>query len=135
MSSTEEFGFSQLIHKLLEPIPQYVLGCLPAIAIIGESPMDNFTAKLIWVFRCLGCPFIGLFYSINVGGKKESRCIFWLSSDHFTSAGRQLRRRPFGFYYMKLEPNPDKMIHIERCTATASVLERLSSLISVYYIV
>ena len=135
MSSTKEFGFSQLIHKLLEPIPQYVLGCLPAIAIIGESPMAKFAEKLAWVFRCLGCPFIGLFYSINVGGQRESRCIFWLSSNHFTSAGQQLRRRPFGFHYMKLEPNQDAMICIERCTATASVLERLSSLVSVYYIV
>src|ERR1041384_2068817 len=129
MSSTEDSGFSQLIHKLLEPIPQYVLGCLPAIAIIGESPMPKFAEKLAWVFRCLGCPFIPLFYTINVGSKKESRCIFWLSSDHFTSERWPLRRRPFGFHYMKLEPtlntNQDKMIYIERCTATASVLERL----------
>src|ERR1041384_8111265 len=99
MSSMEGSAYSQLIRKLLEPIPQYVLGCLPAIAIIGESPMTRFTEKLVWVFRCLGCPFLGLFYSINVGGKKVSRCIFWLSLNHFTGE-QEIKCRPFGFHYM-----------------------------------
>jgi hypothetical protein len=131
-----EPDFPSLIHKLFEPIPQYVLGCLPAIAIMGESPMNKFTEKLAWVLRCLGCPFIGLFYTINVGSKKSSRCIYWLSSNHFINAGTPLQKRPFGFHHMKMEQNQrDVETSIERCTATASVLERLSSLISVYYIV
>jgi hypothetical protein len=132
-------GLSDLIDKLLEPVPQYIFGCLPAIAILGESPMNRFAEKLAWVFRCLGCPFIGLFYTINIGGKKESRCIYWLSSNHFKEGtGGQLRYRPFGVHYMRLEKDQnDKnniMMYVEQCTATASVLERLSSLVSVYYI-
>ena len=42
----EDSGFSQLINKLLDPTPQYVLGCLPAIAIMGESLMNKFSEKL-----------------------------------------------------------------------------------------
>ncbi|RIA81495.1 hypothetical protein C1645_836889 [Glomus cerebriforme] len=74
-------------HTLLEHVPQYVLGCLPAIAMIGASPMDNFLEKLAWVLRCLGCPFVGLFYNLNIGGKKTLRCIYWLSSDYFVITG------------------------------------------------
>ncbi|RIA86036.1 hypothetical protein C1645_829890 [Glomus cerebriforme] len=137
-------SFLQLTHTLLEPIPQYVLGCLPAIAIIGASPMNKFTEKLAWILRCLGCPFIGLFYALNIGGKKESRCIYWLSSDYFaiigdeeTTGNIKLKYRPFGFYTMLLnrDQNYDLKTYVDRCTAKISVLERLSSLVSAYYIV
>ncbi|RIA83607.1 hypothetical protein C1645_833544 [Glomus cerebriforme] len=136
-------SFPQLTHKLLEPVPQYVLGCLPAIAIIGASPMNKFTEKLAWVLRCLGCPFIGLFYALNIGGNKESRCIYWLTSDHFVVTGKAETKiekalyRPFGVYTMTLnkDKNNNLMTYVERCTAKVSVLERLSSLISTYYII
>src|ERR1043165_3866570 len=100
----EGTDFLRLLYKFLEPTPQYVLGCLPALAIIGESPMNKFPEKLAWVFRCLGCPFLGLFYALNVGGGKESRCMYWLSSDYFLGAEKQqLPYRPFGFHTMNLK--------------------------------
>lgn len=94
----EKLSISQLINILLDPIPQYVTGCLPALAIIGESPMNSFTKKLAWMLLCLGCPFVGLIFNLNIGGKKESHCIYWLSSDFFTDAvsGKPLNYRPFG---------------------------------------
>ncbi|CAG8451765.1 5416_t:CDS:2 [Dentiscutata heterogama] len=90
--------FPEFVHRLLEPIPQYVLGCLPAIAIVGASPTDKFTRKLQWVLRCLGCPFIGIFYAVNVGGNKESRCLFWLPVNYFINGetNRRLEYRPVG---------------------------------------
>ncbi|CAG8800365.1 20840_t:CDS:2 [Cetraspora pellucida] len=128
--------FPQVAHRLLEPIPQYVLGCLPAIAIAGASPMNTFIEKLVWMLRCLGCPFIGVFYSVNIGGKEEPRCLFWLPVEYFaTSEGENPPYRPVGLYTMKLKENNDIKEHVNRCTAKASVLEKFSSIISMYYIV
>ncbi|KAF0554662.1 hypothetical protein F8M41_019005 [Gigaspora margarita] len=130
--------FSQFIHKLSEPIPQYVLGCLPAIAIVGASPANKFTQKLIWILRCLGCPFIGIFYSVNVGGHKQSRCLFWLPANNFkNNANGELSYRPVGLYTMKPSANQDIDLeeYVDRCIAKISVLERLSSIIPMYYIV
>ncbi|CAG8689777.1 27694_t:CDS:1 [Dentiscutata erythropus] len=128
--------FSQLVHKLSEPIPQYVLGCLPAIAIVGASPENLFTKKLIWVLRCLGCPFMGIFYSVNIGGNQIHRYLFWLPVNNFEdNAGRLIPYRPVGVYTMRLSGGQDIDDYINRCTAKVSVLERLSSLIPVYYII
>ncbi|CAG8707941.1 7051_t:CDS:1, partial [Acaulospora morrowiae] len=131
-------NYKVLIYKLLDPIPQYVLGCLPALGIIGESPANRFTEKVTWLLRCLGCPFTALFYSINIGSKKESRCFYWLSSSRFvTDKGSRLRYRPFGFNACEIQnaDDPDIKKCVEQCTATASVLERWSSLVSAYFIV
>jgi hypothetical protein len=150
-------GAIHIISKLLNPIPQYVLGCLPAIAIIGASPKEEFTKKLVWVLRCLGCPFTGLLYSCNVGRRDVSLCVYWLSSEYFKKKNeaqkspngeskeveeqqpQQLDHRPIGIYTMSLDENQDEyeniMIYIKRCTARASVLERFSSSVSIYYIV
>ncbi|CAG8662144.1 1465_t:CDS:1 [Dentiscutata erythropus] len=127
--------FSQIIHNFSEPIPQYVLVCLPAIAIAGASPANMFTKKLMWILRCLGCPFIGIFYSVNVGSSPESRCLFWLPADKFTNDGKVLSYRPFGVYAMRLEDNPVVKEYVDRCTAKTSDLERLSSIIPMYYII
>ncbi|CAG8601402.1 6777_t:CDS:2 [Ambispora leptoticha] len=105
-------SFLAFVHHLLEPIPQYVLGCLPALATIGAAPMENFLHKLIWVAICLGCPFTGLFYTCII--PNDELPIFWLPKIWHHSASM-----------LRLE---------EECTANASVLERLSSLASLYYI-
>lgn len=127
------------IGKLLDPIPQYVLGCLPAIAIMGACPKEKFSQKLTWVLRCLGCPFTGLLYACNVGTNEAKLCIYWLTSEHFSSRGQQLNHRPVGIYTMSVDENQDEyrniMVYVRRCTARVSVLERLSSLVSAYYII
>ncbi|CAG8613868.1 2332_t:CDS:2, partial [Dentiscutata heterogama] len=123
-----------------KPIPQYVIGCLPALAIVGASPINKFSYKLVWIFRCLGCPFMGVFSSINVGGDKISRCLFWLSSDYFEIRGSSTppKYRPIGFHAMEVSmyQTMDTINKsIDLCIAKASVLERFSSLVSVYYII
>lgn len=141
-------GAIHIISKLLNPIPQYVLGCLPAIAIIGISPKGKFAEKLTWVLRCFGCPFTGLLYSCNVGKDEVKLCIYWLSSKYFQTEEengqgegglKQLYHRPVGVYAMSVSEDQDNYNDIKdiinRCTARTSVLERLSSLVSIYYIV
>ncbi|RIA84830.1 hypothetical protein C1645_783319, partial [Glomus cerebriforme] len=83
---------------------------------------------------------MGLFYTLNVG--KGSRCIYWLPSVNYfikikDEKHHQIDYRPFGLHTMTLnENNNDEiMANIKRCTAKASVLERLISFVSVYYIV
>jgi len=41
---------------LINPIPQYILGILPAI-IMGASPFSTLFSQTMHVFLCLGCPF------------------------------------------------------------------------------
>ncbi|CAG8596776.1 4746_t:CDS:2 [Funneliformis mosseae] len=92
--------------RLLDFLPEYVVSSLSAIAIMGDSPY-GLDEKIMWFFRCFGCPFDGLFHSLNVGGKKES-CCFWLSRSYFLEEGTD---------------------------AKLPVLERVSLLITSYYII
>ncbi|CAG8679189.1 14166_t:CDS:1 [Funneliformis mosseae] len=122
-----------LIHVLLNPIPQYVLGVFPGIAINGDTPMEKLTMKLGWVLRCLGCPFTGMFYACNVGTDKVAICTYWISSDKFIQQdGQNLSSRPIGTHTMTLNLDKDR---IRQCTGRASVLDRMSSIVSVYFIV
>ncbi|CAI2178234.1 6240_t:CDS:1 [Funneliformis geosporum] len=136
-----------IIKDLLSSIPSYVLGCLPAIATIGASPMRGFLEKLMWVFRCLGCPFTGLYYTCNISNDESSLCLYWLEAKYFKFVGNhdeekskvdgdQLTYRPIGIHYKSLirEKFTREIINIiDECTAQASVLERLSSLPPAYY--
>src|SRR5262245_16035825 len=97
------------MSDLLRPIPQYVLGCLPAIATVGASPMEGFLSKLMWMMRCLGCPFSGLYYNTVTKNDRTSLCIFWLSVEHFEiiiessdDNGVKILHRPIGIYNMRL---------------------------------
>jgi hypothetical protein len=123
----------KLINKLKNPVPQYVLGCLPAIATIGASPKEDFIEKLIWVTICLACPFTGLFYTCNV--KSNETVIYWLPKRYFSGKNwEEIPYRPIGHRFMQIEPK-DQLNYFEDCVANASVLERLSSLASAYYII
>ncbi|CAG8708869.1 1975_t:CDS:1 [Funneliformis caledonium] len=121
------------IHVLLNPIPQYVIGVFPGIAINGDAPMEKLTEKLGWVLRCLGCPFTGTFYACNIGTGKKAICIYWISSDKFIQQNQHLSRRPIGIHTMEIT-ELDKGT-FRQCTGRASVLDRISSLVSVYFIV
>src|SRR5438034_1505201 len=117
-----------IISKLLNPIPQYVVGCLPAIAIVGESPKEKFTGKLVWVLRCLGCPFTGLLYSCNVGKSAVNLCIYWLTSNHFLlrdpnpNNPQPLGYRPIGIYTQSMSQGDIQNIdqNINQCTGRTS---------------
>ncbi|CAG8666960.1 480_t:CDS:1 [Funneliformis caledonium] len=133
--ATECLYMLKIIRKLQDPVPQYVLGCLPAIATIGVAPWVDFMEKLIWLIRCLGCPFTGLFYTCCVKSDETSLCVYWLSSDRFIRSDNdnlitEIPNRPFGVHAMNIEQS----VLMKACVAKASVLERLSSLASLYYI-
>lgn len=133
----EEDSLLKLLRTLQDPAPQYVLGCLPAIATIGAAPDNGLINKLIWVLRCLGCPFTGLFYSCNINSDPISMSTYWLTSKHFTKNGCKIPYRPFGHYTMEIvADDQDKIVIklLKECIAEASVLDRLSSLASAYYI-
>ncbi|CAG8629895.1 4942_t:CDS:2 [Funneliformis mosseae] len=103
---TECLYMLKIIRKLQDPVPQYVLGCLPAIATIGSRHGDETTL-----------------------------CVYWLSSDRFIRSDNdnlitEIPYRPFGVHAMNIEQS----VLMKACVAKASVLERLSSLASLYYI-
>lgn len=138
MTTTGGDSLTELIVKLREPAPQYVTCCVPAIAIIGAAPGSGLTNKLLWILRCLGCPFTGLFYACCVCNDPIAMSAYWLTSDRFIMKdGKKLSYRPFGHYTMKITDEQDKtgvIKLLEECIAESSILDRLGSLASVYYI-
>ncbi|CAG8748958.1 25972_t:CDS:2, partial [Racocetra persica] len=95
-----------LLNQLQNLIPPYVLGSLPAIATTGATPYNSLTAKLI--------------------------CTYWLQLDCFTQQDPPIR--PFGHYARDIEPDENQDETLKFCVAEASVLDRLSLVVSVYYI-
>ncbi|CAG8498997.1 574_t:CDS:2 [Ambispora gerdemannii] len=130
--ATDEYSLSSILHKLQDPIPQYVLGCFPAIATIGASPNDYLLQKLLWMARCLACPFLGLFYTCNIAN--DEKALYWLPKICFIGEdGSEIPYRPFGHRAMSIDSSAVSE-KLEACIANSSVLERLSSLLSVFFI-
>ncbi|RIB06859.1 hypothetical protein C2G38_2115109 [Gigaspora rosea] len=90
-------------------IPQYVLACLPVIAVIGAIPTQGLWSKLQWIFRCLGCPFCGLFYICCVQNDKADLCCYYLGKEYFARGTKSIPFRPFGLHAMKLEPTDSQL--------------------------
>ncbi|CAG8588767.1 1449_t:CDS:1, partial [Dentiscutata heterogama] len=106
--------------------------------IIGATPERGFKKKLYWIARCLACPFTGIFYMLVIENKEKSMFAYWLPSERFiTDNDEQISYMPFGYYAKKiLKPTNNAMKEcIKDCVAEASILERLSSLVSAYYII
>jgi hypothetical protein len=122
------------LDKLQNPIPQYVLGTLPAIATMGATPKNGMFAKLTWLARCLSCPFTGLFYFCNIKSDPVAMSTYWLSSDHFIQDEEVILYRPVGHHAKDIQPGPEEKKILESWNAEASILDRLSSVVSVYYI-
>ncbi|CAJ0825590.1 5827_t:CDS:1, partial [Entrophospora sp. SA101] len=125
-----------IITKLQEPMPQYISGLIPVIVILGTSPFKLLFDKLIWVFKCLGCPFTGLFYYLVIGADPVEMCIYWLPEEFFlTTNENNLDFPPVGLHAknMLITLEQDKIM--KQCTANAPVMDRLSSLASAYYII
>ncbi|CAG8730222.1 16813_t:CDS:2, partial [Dentiscutata erythropus] len=101
-----------ILTKFQYPLPQYVLGCLPALAVIGEIPTRGLWPKIQWIFRCLGL----------------------LDKEYFARGTHSIPFRPVGVHSMKFEPTESQSKAFSEAVAETSVLERLSSLISAYYI-
>ncbi|RIB24389.1 hypothetical protein C2G38_2070119 [Gigaspora rosea] len=72
-----------IFNILQNPVPQYVLGSLPAILTIGTTPHETLLAKFLWFVRCLGCPFAGLFYFCSIESNSIEMSAYWLESKKF----------------------------------------------------
>ncbi|CAG8719302.1 18795_t:CDS:1, partial [Racocetra persica] len=145
---TSETGLLTLIHKLQNPIPQFVLGTLPILAIVATNPYKSLLAKLLWFARCLGSPFFGLFYFCNIECKPIEMCSYWLEANNFICTKddngikvveegetKGIRRiRPFGHYALIIKPTESQEKVMNDWVSKASLLDRLSSLSSLYYI-
>ncbi|CAG8676210.1 11543_t:CDS:1, partial [Racocetra persica] len=133
----DDWPLLNFMHKLQNPVPQFVLGCLPAIAIIGASPEKGFKKKFLWMLRCLACPFTGLFYTFIIENKETSIFAYWLPSERFiTDNNGKVRNIPFGYHYKAISNlTKTQKECIKECIAEASILERLSPLVSAYYII
>src|SRR5207248_11230278 len=92
------------VRTLLTSVPQYVLGVLPAIAILGASPRDGLWCKFEYLFRSLGSPFSGLFYYMNVKNDRLKMTLYWLEPENFRLNGhKKLKYKPFGFHAKKVQ--------------------------------
>jgi hypothetical protein len=121
-----------LNYKLKNPIPSYVLCCLPAIATMGAAPYEELIAKIFWLVICLSNPFLGLYYTCNI--KINEIVVFWLSKENFRREnGNKISYRPAGHHAMLIEP--EDLDLLKDCVANASVLERWSSLAAAYYMI
>ncbi|CAG8771534.1 26782_t:CDS:2 [Gigaspora margarita] len=137
-----------LIRKLQNPIPQFVLGTIPILAVVATTPYKRLLTKLLWFARCLGCPFCGLFYFCNIKCEPIEMCSYWLEANDFICTNddngsdvaekggiNDMRRyRPFGNYAMLIEPTESQKKIMNDWVSEASLLDRLSSISSLYYI-
>lgn len=128
-------GAENLLQNLQTPAPQYVLGCLPVIVTIGVAPDSGCVRKLLWIMRCLGCPFTGLFYHCNIMNDEKTMCVYWLSSSHFIEENGDISsRRPVGHHSKYTLFTSEQIECVNECIAEASLLDRFSSIVSAYYI-
>ncbi|CAG8603174.1 7577_t:CDS:1, partial [Paraglomus brasilianum] len=135
-----------ITNILVNPIPQYLLGILPAILILGDSPFTTLFSKMLRVFICLGSPFVGLFYFLNINtGKDQAQaqaqgppnvvdaCAYWLPAGRFVGG-----TWPFGFLSNNLDfdtnNNNNTRDILEKCILPSSALERFACFISLYFI-
>ena len=129
---TENTSISVFITNILvNPIPQYLLGILPAILVLGDSPFSTLFSKTMHVFLCLGCPFTGLFYFLNVdtGPSSIDQCVYWLLPKYFHK-----KQFPFGYNSKKIECSEETQRTLEKCILPTSALERFACAISLYFI-
>src|SRR5437016_1469856 len=129
------------LQSLLDSVPQYVLGVLPAIAIVGSSPEDGLMSKLQYLICSLGAPFQGLFCYINIKNDKLKMSAYWLEPGNFELYGQSPDYKPFGCHAKRIKrenltPEQQKITdECAECAAEASILDRFSSAVSIYYII
>ncbi|CAG8711215.1 4004_t:CDS:2 [Funneliformis caledonium] len=99
-------------------MPQYVLGSPPAIAIMGDSPYIEFAQRL----------YEYNFTVVEHTNNEEE------TNDKRNRSSSKIQTFLISCNETKHKENEHIKEYVERCTAKASVLERLSSLVSAYYI-
>src|ERR1044072_3212784 len=102
---SEGTEFLDFLDKLQNYIPQYILGTLPAIATIASTPESGLITKLLWVARCLGCPFTGLLYFCTTSSDPVAMSAYWLPSNDFRDIALDNKPlyRPVGHHAKKMQ--------------------------------
>ncbi|CAH1768591.1 22915_t:CDS:2, partial [Entrophospora sp. SA101] len=103
----------RFVQSLLISVPQYVLGSLSAIAILGATPNDAIVMSA-----------------------------YWLKDDHFYEIDEKtdngvtiLNYKLFGWHAKQMKLTPEQEECMKGCVAGASILDRLSYMVSIYYII
>ncbi|CAG8675102.1 7983_t:CDS:2, partial [Racocetra fulgida] len=105
----------KVIRRIQYPIPQFALGSLPAIATVGTTPHNGLLAKIMWFMRSLEDED-----TIRIEIEDENESALFI--------------RPVGHHAMKIEPDEEQKSVINNWVSEASLLDRLSSIVSAYYI-
>ncbi|CAG8759067.1 2367_t:CDS:2 [Dentiscutata erythropus] len=126
-------GSLKIFQILQNPIPQYVLGSLPAILTIGATPHKTLLAKFLWFVRCLDG-------SRDDEDRENDNKINEESSENSTNnkiidVEKQDFPRPFGHHAMKIKPNKSQNRILKDWVSEASLLDRLLLIVSAYYII
>src|ERR1043166_3192868 len=124
----------EFFDKLQNSIPQYILGILPAIATIASTPESGLITKLLWLARCLGCPFTGLLYFCTTSSDPVAMSTYWLPSNYFIALDNKPLYRPVGHHAKKMQVGLNEKKILKGWNAEASVLDRLSAVVSLYYV-
>ena len=115
---SEGTEFLDFLDKLQNYIPQYILGTLPAIATIASTPESGLITKLLWLARCLGCPFTGLLYFCITSSDPVEMSAYWLSSKYFIRdialdiQDNKPLYRPVGHHAKKIEKEEEEILEI-----------------------
>ncbi|CAG8792580.1 10069_t:CDS:2, partial [Dentiscutata erythropus] len=139
-------GLLTIFRILQNPIPQYVLGSLPAILTIGTTPHKTLLAKFLWFVRCLdGSKGDDEYngendYKINeenskISTNKETKIVIKDNDEVDIKNKKQDFPRPFGHHAMKIKPNKSQKHILKDWVSEASLLDRLLMGVSAYYIV
>nr|CAG8617741.1 10248_t:CDS:2 [Entrophospora candida] len=136
----------KFVQSFLNSVPQYVLGSLSAIAILGATPVGDFREKIRWIFLCLGAPIEGLCYYCNVKNGAIIMSTYWLKPDHFVEGNYNraiydddgvtiLNYRLFGWNAKQIDLTTEQKELMKARVAEVSILDRLNYMVSIYYIV
>nr|CAG8520263.1 4828_t:CDS:2 [Entrophospora candida]CAG8646211.1 7872_t:CDS:2 [Entrophospora candida] len=119
MLISEEFTIQAIkfVHSLLVSIPQYALGSLSAIAILGATPNDAVIMSAYWLE-------FNRFVEDN-----DNRAIY---NDGGVTI---LNYRLFGWDAKRMDLTTEQKELMKGCVAEASILDRLSYMVSIYYLI
>lgn len=158
-------NITNIINLLQEPpIPQYVIGRLPVIFTIGTTPIDGFYIKIYRILVCIGCPIVGLYYFCNISKNPIAEVVYWLSFDKYENINNILNNENTQLIDMENHSENEEITNneilmeepiyifynfkviqvliknniyrnLKKNIIEASILERLSLLFPIYYII
>ncbi|KAJ3035788.1 hypothetical protein HDV00_003414 [Rhizophlyctis rosea] len=104
-----------ILNSLQSPVPQFVMGTIPAILVAAACPYESLGQKILWLLYVLGAPLAAIQYYLMLGKNRRNLVMHWLPREYFvsdvetenvtTAAGKHMAYRPLG-------------VHGQRCVLT-----------------